>query len=63
MGRSVIRSAILQRAAQQRSELSPIGYRAFLFVALVGLLGAAATIFWLLVFGVNEERWKELAGA
>lgn len=39
----------------------PLGYRAFPFVALLGLLGSAATIFWLLVFGVNEERWKEQA--
>ena len=41
----------------------PLGYRAFPFVVLVALLGSAATIFWLLVFGVNEERWKELAGS
>jgi len=39
----------------------PLGYRAFPFIALVALLGAAATIFWLLVFGVNEERWREQA--
>jgi len=41
----------------------PLGYRAFPFIALLGLAGAAATIFWLLVFGVNEERWKEKATA
>ncbi|MDQ5846088.1 MAG: DUF4386 domain-containing protein [Acidobacteriota bacterium] len=40
----------------------PLGYRVFLPVALLGLVGAAATIFWLLVFGVNEQRWKEQAG-
>ena len=39
----------------------PLGYRAFPVIALLGLAGAAATIFWLLVFGVNEERWKEQA--
>ena len=41
----------------------PLGYPAFPFIALLGLLGPAATIFWLLVFGVNEERWKEKATA
>jgi hypothetical protein len=41
----------------------PLGYRAFPIVALIGLLGSAVTIFWLLVFGVNEERWKEQAAA
>ena len=39
----------------------PLGYRLFLYVAAFGLLGAASLIFWLLVFGVNEERWKEQA--
>src|SRR5438067_357809 len=41
----------------------PLGYRAFLFAALISLLSSAVTIFWLLVFGVNEERWKEKASA
>ncbi len=40
----------------------PLGYRAFPFIALLGFIGAAVTIFWLLVYGVNEERWKERAG-
>jgi Domain of unknown function (DUF4386) len=39
----------------------PLGYRLFLYLAAFGLLGAIALIVWLLVFGVNEERWKELA--
>ena len=41
----------------------PLGHRAFPFVVIVALLDSAAMIFWLLVFGVNEERWKEQAGA
>jgi Domain of unknown function (DUF4386) len=39
----------------------PLGYRLFPFIAPLGLLGAASLIFWLLVFGVNEQRWKEQA--
>jgi hypothetical protein len=41
----------------------PLGYRAFLVAALIGLLSSAVTIFWLLVFGVNEQRWNEKARA
>jgi len=41
----------------------PLGYRVFLYVAAFALLGSAAMIFWLIVFGVNEERWRERAGA
>ena len=37
----------------------PLGYRLFFYVAPLGLLGAAALILWLLVFGVNEQRWKQ----
>src|SRR6266571_2494975 len=41
----------------------PLGYRLFPYVAPFGLLGAVALILWLLVFGVNEQRWQEQAGA
>jgi hypothetical protein len=39
----------------------PLGYRLFPYIALFGLLGAVLLILWLLVFGVNEQRWKEQA--
>jgi Domain of unknown function (DUF4386) len=41
---------------------SPLGYRLFPFIAAFGFLGALSLIVWLLVFGVNEQRWKEQVG-
>lgn len=41
----------------------PLGYRVFMFAALFGLLGAAAKIFWLIVFGVNEEKFRAVEAA
>jgi len=41
----------------------PLGYRLFPYIAAVGLLGAVSLIVWLLVFGVNEQRWQEQAAA
>jgi hypothetical protein len=41
----------------------PLGYRLFPYIALLGLLGAVPQILWLLVVGVNEQRWKEQASA
>src|ERR1700688_3908652 len=40
----------------------PLGYRLFPYVAALGLLGAVSLMLWLLVFGVDEQRWKEQAG-
>jgi len=39
----------------------PLGYRLFLYVAVLGLLGAVAQILWLLVMGVNVAKWEEKA--
>jgi hypothetical protein len=41
----------------------PLGYRLFPYIAVLGLFGAVLLMLWLLVFGVNEERWKEQASA
>jgi len=41
----------------------PLGYRLFLYLAAFGILGASALILWLLVFGVNEQRWRDQASA
>jgi len=37
----------------------PLGSRLFPFLAIFAILGAASLILWLLVKGVNEQRWKE----
>jgi hypothetical protein len=41
----------------------PLGYKLFPFVALYALIVVIVEIFWLLVFGVNEQRWLERAKA
>jgi len=41
----------------------PLGGHMFRYIAPVGLLGALAMVFWLIVVGLNEERWNEQARA
>jgi len=36
----------------------PLGHSLFNYIIPVALLGAVALIFWLIVFGVDEERWR-----
>jgi hypothetical protein len=38
-----------------------IGDAAFNIVALIALIGSVAMIGWLMVKGVDEERWRALA--
>ena len=41
----------------------PTGARLFPYIVGFALLGCAVQIFWLVVFGVNEQRWHEQAGS
>lgn len=41
----------------------PLGNQLFLYILLIGLLGSVSLILWLLVVGVNVQRWKEEAGS
>ena len=70
-GYLVIRSTFLPRALGWLGVLGGIGWLAFLsppfgervfsFIAVVGIIGVLANIAWLLVVGVNEQRWREQA--
>ncbi|MDQ6689457.1 MAG: DUF4386 domain-containing protein [Gemmatimonadota bacterium] len=70
-GYLVIRSVFLPRALGWLSVAGGIGWLAFLwpplgyllfpYIAALGVLGSLATILWLIVFGVNEERWTQQA--
>jgi hypothetical protein len=39
----------------------PFATRVYPVVVAIGVFGAAAMIFWLLVFGVREQEWKDQA--
>jgi hypothetical protein len=68
-GYLIVRSTFLPRVLGVISMVGGLGWLAFLylplashlfpFLAIFAILGAAALIVWLLVKGVNEQRWKE----
>ena len=37
----------------------PLGSSSFNYIAPLGLIASVAMIFWLIVFAVDDERWKE----
>jgi hypothetical protein len=41
----------------------PLGYSVFMFAAMFGLLASVAKIFWLIVFGVDDERFGAVEAA
>ena len=53
--------AVLSGAGWLTFLSQPLGYRLFPYVAPVALLGSLATIGWLFVYGVDEDRWRAQA--
>jgi hypothetical protein len=41
----------------------PFAARVVTYILIAGIVGALANILWLLVFGVDEQRWREQASA
>ena len=70
-GYLIARSTFLPRALAVLGMIAGVGWLTFLAppladrvypsIVAIGLLVAAAQILWLLVFGLNEQRWKEQA--
>ena len=72
-GYLILRSGFWPRALGVLSILGGLGWLSYLYAPLlsrvfpyvmgIGLLGLAVHVFWLLVFGVDEKRWRERAEA
>ena len=72
IGYLVLESTFLPRGLGVLMALAGLGWPTFLspplatrlspYVFVPGILGAGALTLWLLVFGVNEQRWKDQAG-
>ena len=41
----------------------PAAAQLFVFIAIVGIIAEALLMFWLLIMGVNTDRWQEQAAA
>ena len=73
IGYLIFRSSFLPRILGVLMALAGLGWLAFLFptlahslflyIEVLGIFAEASLMLWLLVMGVNVQRWKEQAGA